>query len=154
MKKSILFIFLLSLSFAGKAQFAVNYYYDGNTIGISTNPEKGHWFELRVNTVPYIFSDWTHSQRGIPQAYFCYKLISDGKASLYSGVGVGIPILSDDINTVNVSIPLGLQVNPFTQLPKLYLTAEYNPMIDILSDELEITNTLSVGFRYVFSKKE
>jgi len=62
--------------------------------------------------------------------------------------------LSDDINTVNISIPVGLQVNPFTQLPKLYLTAEYNPMIDILNDGLEITNTLSVGFRYVFSKKE
>jgi len=154
MRKTILFIFLIALSFAGKAQFAVNYYYDGNTIGISTNPEKGHWFEFRVNTVPYKFSDWNHSQRGIPQAYFCYKLISDGKASLYSGVGAGIPILSDDINTVNISIPVGLQVNPFVQLPKLYLTAEYNPMIDILNDGLEITNTLSVGFRYVFSKKE
>lgn len=154
MKKLILFIFLIALSFAGKAQFAVNYYYDGNTIGISTNPEKGHWFEFRINTVPYKFSDWYHSQRGIPQAYFCYKLISDGKVSLYSGVGVGIPIPPGETGIVNVSIPVGLQVNPFAQLPKLYLTAEYNPMIDILTDDFEITNTLSVGFRYVFSKKE
>jgi hypothetical protein len=153
MKKSILFIFLIALSFAGKAQFAVNYYYDGNTIGLSTNPEKGHWFEFRINTVPYIFSDWTHSQRGIPQAYFCFKLISDGKASLYSGIGIGVPISPDGEGIVNVNIPVGLQVNPFSQLPKLYLTAEYNPMVDVLND-MVITNTLSVGFRYVFSKNK
>ena len=151
MKKAILFIFLIALSFAGKAQFAVNYYYDGNTIGISTNPEKGHWLEFRINTVPYIFSDWNHSQRGIPQAYFCFKLISDGKASLYSGIGAGIPVSSEEIDIVNINIPVGLQLNPFNQLPKLYLTAEYNPMIDVLN-ERQITNTLSVGFRYVFSK--
>ncbi len=41
MRKAILFICLVALSIAVKAQFAVNYYYDGNTIGISTNPEKG-----------------------------------------------------------------------------------------------------------------
>ncbi|MBA4410155.1 MAG: hypothetical protein Q8S54_06755 [Bacteroidota bacterium] len=153
MKKSILFIFLIALSFAGNAQFAVNYYYDGNTIGISTNPEKGHWLEFRMNTVPYIFSDWYHSQRGIPQAYFCFKLISDGKASLYSGVGAGIPFPHGEINTVNVNIPFGLQLNPINQLPRLYLTAEYTPMFDVLN-EMEITNTLSVGFRYVFSKEK
>jgi hypothetical protein len=153
MRKTILFICLVALSFAGKSQFAVNYYYDGNTIGISTNPEKGHWLEFRVNTVPYIFTDWNHSQRGIPQAYFCFKLINDGKASLYSGIGMGIPILQEEIDAVYINVPVGLQVNPFTQLPKLYLTAEYNPMIDV-SNEMEITNTLSVGFRYVFSKKK
>ncbi|HAQ19874.1 MAG TPA: hypothetical protein DCR40_11670 [Prolixibacteraceae bacterium] len=151
MKKSILFIFLIALSFAGKAQFAVSYYYDGNTIGISTNPEKSHWLEFRINTVPYIFSDWNHSQRGIPQAYFCFKLISDGKASLYSGVGAGIPLSSEEIDIVNINIPVGIQLNPFNQLPKLYLTAEYTPMFDVLN-EMQITNTLSVGFRYVFSK--
>lgn len=153
MKRAILFIFLIALSFAGKAQFAVNYYYDGNTIGISTNPEKGHWLEFRLNTVPYIFSDWNHSQRGIPQAYFCFKLISDGKASLYSGIGTGIPVSSEEIDIVNINIPVGIQLNPFNQLPKLYLTAEYNPMIDVLN-EMEITNTLSVGFRYIFSKNK
>lgn len=151
MKKSILIIFIIVLSFAGKAQFAVNYYYDGNTVGLSTNPEKSNWLELRLNTVSYIFSDWKHSQRGIPQAYFCFKLISDSKASLYSGIGIGIPIPSGDIETVNVNIPFGIQLNPIIQLPRLYFTAEYTPMFDVLN-ELETTNTLSFGFRYVFSK--
>ena len=151
MKKSILIIFIIVLSFAGKAQFAVNYYYDGNTVGLSTNPEKSNWLELRLNTVSYIFSDWKHSQRGIPQAYFCFKLISDSKASLYSGVGVGIPIPSGEVETVNVNIPFGIQLNPITQLPRLYFTAEYTPMFDVLN-ELETNNTLSFGFRYVFSK--
>ena len=153
MKKSILIIVFIALSFAGKAQFAVNYYYDGNTVGLSTNPEKSNWLELRVNTVPYIFSDWKHSQRGIPQAYFCFKLISDSKASLYSGVGMGIPIPSGEVETVNVNIPFGLQLNPIIQLPRLYFTAEYTPMFDVLN-ELQTTNTLSFGFRYVFSKAD
>jgi hypothetical protein len=154
MKKIILFIFLIALSFAGKSQFAVNYYYDGNTIGISTNPEKGHWLEFRVNTVPYIFSDWNHSQRGIPQAYFCYKLISDSKASLYSGFGVGIPVSLKEIGeSVNINIPVGIQLNPVNQLPRLYFIADYTPMFDVL-DEMKITNTLSIGFRYVFSKSK
>jgi hypothetical protein len=151
MKKTILLIFLIALSFTGKAQFAVNYYYDGNTIGISTNPEKGHWLEFRVNTVPYIFSDWNHSQRGISQAYFCYKLISDGKASLYSGIGIGLPISRDKVGTININIPVGIQLNPFNQLPKLYITADYTPMFDV-SHEMETLNTMSVGFKYVFSK--
>lgn len=153
MKKSILIIFIIALSFAGKAQFAVNYYYDGNTVGLSTNPEKSNWLELRVNTVPYIFSDWNHSQRFIPQAYFCFKLIGDSKASLYSGVGVGIPIPTGEIETININIPFGLQLNPIIQLPRLYFTAEYTPMFDVLN-EMETTNTLSVGFRYVFSKAD
>jgi hypothetical protein len=151
MKKSILIIFIIALSFTVKAQFAVSYYYDGNTIGLSTNPEKSNWLELRVNTVPYIFSDWSHSQRFIPQAYFCFKLISDSKASLYSGLGVGIPFPPEEIGTVNVNIPFGLQLNPIIQLSRLYFTAEYTPMFDVLN-EMETTNTLSFGFRYVFSK--
>lgn len=152
MKKAIFFVVLLAVSFAGKAQFAVNYYYDGNTIGISTNPEKATWFELRVNTVSYIFSDWNHSQRGIPQAYFCYKLVSDSKVSLYSGAGIGIPISPEREGVVNVNIPVGLQANPISSMPKLYFTAEYNPMFDVLN-EMQITSTLSVGFRYVFGRK-
>ena len=152
MKRTIILLVLLSVSFAGKAQFAVNYYYDGNTLGISTSPEKATWLELRVNTVSYIFSDWTHSQRGIPQAYFCYKLVSDSKVSLYSGAGVGIPIFDEREDVLNVNIPVGLQANPIGSMPKLYFTAEYNPMFDVLN-EMHITSTLSVGFRYVFGKK-
>jgi len=152
MKKAFFFLFLIAFSFTGKAQFAVNYYYDGNTLGISTSPEKATWLELRVNTVSYIFSDWTHSQRGIPQAYFCYKLVSDSKVSLYSGAGVGIPIFDEREDVLNVNIPVGLQANPISSMPKLYFTAEYNPMFDVLN-EMHITSTLSVGFRYVFGKK-
>lgn len=153
MKKAFIFLFLLVFSFAGKAQFAVNYYYDGNTLGISTSPEKATWFELRMNTVSYIFSDWSHSQRGIPQAYFCYKLVSDSKVSLYSGAGIGVPIFEDGVDVFNVNIPIGLQSNPISSMPKLYLTAEYNPMVDVAND-MHITSTLSVGFRYVFGKKK
>lgn len=151
MKRFFIAGFLFVFSLMAKAQFAVNYYYDGNTIGLSTDPQKGHWLEFRVNTVSYRFSGWKYSDRGITQAYFCYKLASDEKASLYAGLGVGVPLLSDEISWTSINIPVGLQVKPFNQLPKLYLTAEYNPMMAV-TDEFEVTNTLSVGFRYVFGK--
>jgi len=153
MRKSIFVFCFFVLAIAGKAQIAVNYYYDGHTIGLSTNPEKSKWFELRVNTVSYNFSGWQYSDRGITQAYFCFRLFSDPKASLYSGVGVGVPLLSSEVNWATVNIPVGIQINPFNQLPKLFLTAEYNPMIGVTGD-FEITNALSVGFRYVFQKKK
>ncbi len=153
MKKVIIGFCLIVISFGTKAQFAVNYYYDGNTIGLSTNPEKPHWFEFRVNTVSYIFSNWHFSDRGITQAYYCFRVVTDQKATLYTGIGAGVPLLSDRIDWASVNIPVGLQVNPFHQLPGLFLTAEYNPMVEV-TDDFEITNTLSVGFRYVFGKKK
>jgi hypothetical protein len=151
--KRIICICLIVFSFTAKAQFAVNYYYDGNTIGLSTNPEKGHWFEFRVNTVSYIFSGWHYADRGITQAYYCFKLVSEQKASLYAGIGAGVPFLSNGIGWASINIPVGLQMNPFNQLPRLYLTAEYNPMFGINND-FEIVNTLSVGFRYVFGNRK
>ena len=151
MKKTILLIFLIALSFTGKAQFAVNYYYDGNTIGISTNPEKGTlaWIP-RENITVYIFRLEPFTS-GHFNAYFCYKLISDGKASLYLGNGFGLPISCDKVGTININIPIAIQLNPFNQLPKLYITADYTPMFSV-SNEMETLNTLSVGFKFVFSK--
>ena len=153
MKKFVFAIGFVVLTFIAQARFAVNYYYDGNTIGLSTSPEKQRWFELRVNTTPYIFSGWKNPERGITQAYFCFKVVKEEKASIYSGIGTGVSLLSDHTGWASVNIPVGLQVNPFSQLPGLYLTAEYNPMIGI-TNEFDITNTLSVGFRYVFRKSK
>jgi len=153
MKKIAVGFCFVVFSLLAHAQFAVNYYYDGHTIGLSTNPEKGHWFEFRVNTVSYIFSDWQHSDRGITQAYYCFRLVSEQKAALYGGFGVGAPLLSNEIGWASINVPVGLQINPFNQLPRLYLTAEYNPMLAVTHD-FEVINTLSVGFRYILNKRK
>ncbi|NQU87796.1 MAG: hypothetical protein HQ541_18770 [Mariniphaga sp.] len=152
MKKIVLLFCLAAFSFSIKAQFSINYYYDGNTMGISTSPAQNHWWELRINTTSYMHSAWSYADRGITQAYYCFKLVSEEKASLYSGLGIGVPLLSNEIGWASINVPLGIQINPFNQLPNLYLTGEYNGMVGV-TDDFDLVNTLSVGFKYLFSKK-
>ncbi|MDB4584566.1 hypothetical protein N9164_15550 [Draconibacterium sp.] len=143
MRKVILF------SFFAKAQISVNYYYDGNTLGISTSTAQKHWWEFRINTTSYIHSQWSYSDRGITQAYYCFKLIKEEKADLYTGLGVGIPLLSSEVGWASINIPLGIQINPFNSMPNFYFAGEYNGMM-VVTEDFELVNTLSVGFRYLF----
>ncbi|MBT3384626.1 MAG: hypothetical protein HN778_01545 [Prolixibacteraceae bacterium] len=149
MKKLVLFLLLVAFSFLLKAQLSVNYYYDGNTVGISTSPAQKHWWEFRVNTTSYIHSPWSYAERGITQAYYCFKLIDEEKAGLYTGLGVGLPLLSLEVGWASINVPVGIQINPFNTLPNLYLTGEYNAMT-VVTDDFELVNTLSVGFKYLF----
>lgn len=149
MKKLVLFFLLAVLTTSLKAQFSVNYYYDGNTLGISTSPLNNHWWEFRVNTTSYIHSQWSYADRGITQAYFCFKLIDEEKADLYTGLGAGIPLLSSEVGWASINVPIGIQVNPFNSLQNLFLTGEYNGMA-VFTEDFELINTLSFGFKYVF----
>ncbi len=151
MKKIILLISLAVFTFSVKAQFSVNYYYDGNTVGISTSPAKNNWFEMRVNTTSFRQSTWSYADRGITQAYYCFKLINQDKAALYTGLGLGVPLLSDEVGWASINVPLGIQINPFNQLPNLFLTGEYNGMF-VVTDDSELINTISIGFKYLFKK--
>jgi hypothetical protein len=150
MKKLILLLFLAAISYTLKAQFSINYYYDGNTLGISTSPIQNHWWEFRVNTTSYIHSPWSYADRGITQAYYCLKLIGEEKTDLYAGLGVGVPLLSSEISWASVNIPVGIQINPFKELHNLFIIGEYNAM-GVISDDFELINTLSFGFKYVFN---
>ena len=151
MKKLTLFVLLTAFSFSVKAQFSVNYYYDGNTLGISTSQAQKHWWEFRVNTTSYIHSPWSYADRGITQAYYCFKLVDEGKADLYAGLGAGFPLLSSENGWGSINVPLGIQMNPFNALPNLYLVGEYNAMA-VVTEDFELINTLSLGFKYLFEK--
>jgi hypothetical protein len=156
MKKTAIFVFILfiAIGFSVNSQIAVGYLTDGNTLSLSSNPSHILWGEFRVNTKSYNQSDWSYSDRGITQVYMLSNIFSSGKASLYAGLGFGANLLSkgNDI-WISVNIPVGLKMNPFASLPDLYLFGEYTPMI-ITNEGPPVIHCMSVGFRYILSKKE
>ena len=156
MKKSSIVVFLLlfAMAFSANGQMAVGYGTDGNTLSLSSNPSHKFWFEIRVNTKSYNQSDWSYNDRGITQIYLLDNLFTSGKVSLYAGLGFGMNLLSKGNDKwVSINIPVGLKINPFASLPDLYLFGEYNPMI-IAKDGPPVIHCMSLGFRYILSKKE
>ena len=156
MKKLITVIFILSwaLTCATYCQLAVGYNTDGNTLCISTNPLHRFSGEFRVNTKEYNQSSWSYSDRGITQAYMIFNLFTSQNASLYCGAGLGVNLLSEESNKwFSINIPVGLKMNPFSKLPNLFLTGEYVPII-ITAEGIPIIHSVSLGFRYILSKKE
>lgn len=162
MKKYGILSVLLLLIFTGRVsgQLAVGYGTDGNTLSLSTDPRHVLSGEFRVNTKAYYQSDWSHSDRGITQLYLLVRIFSSEKASLYTGAGLGINLLTS-VNLltdggdkwVSANIPIGLRINPFEKLPNLYIVGEYTPMI-IMEEDIPIINAVSIGFRYRLSKGE
>ena len=160
MKKSIIIILILVLAqtFNAYGQLAIGYNTDGNTLCLSTNPLQKFCGEFRVNTKAYNQADrlgyWSYSDRGITQAYLLVTIFSSKNVSLYSGGGLGVNFLSEGSDKwLSVNIPLGLKMNPFSTLTYLFLIGEYDPMI-ITKDDIPIIHCVSIGFRYILSKKE
>jgi hypothetical protein len=148
---SILFFALTSFTYG---QLAVGYGTDGNTLSLSTNPLKKLWGEFRVNTKEYNLAAWSYSDRGITQAYMIVRIFSSKNVSLYTGLGAGINILSKDNDKwISGNVPVGLRMNPFNALPNLFLIGEYDPMI-IITEDIPVIHSVSLGFRYRLSKKE
>ena len=156
MKKSLILIFLLLIAISSSTigQMAVGYGTDGNTLSLSSNPSHKLWGEFRVSTKSYNQADWSYNDRGITQLYMLSNIFTSGKASLYGGLGFGANLLSkgNDI-WISVNIPVGLKMNPFASLPDMFLFGEYTPMI-ITNDGPPVIHCMSVGFRYILSKKE
>jgi hypothetical protein len=156
MKKTTLFtlVLLFAATFSSYGQLAIGYNTDGNTLCLSTSPLNRFRGEFRVNTRSYNQAGWSYSDRGITQAYMLVTIYSAKSASLYSGGGLGVNLLSEGNDKwLSVNIPLGLKMNPFTALPDLFLFGEYNPMI-IAADGIPIIHSVSLGFRYILSRKE
>ena len=153
MRYLILLPLMLFCFSPGKSQISVNYYYDGNTVGISADPVNKHWWELRMNTYSYRQTNWSYSERGIIQAYYCRKIFSEQKVDLYAGIGPGAPIFKEDFDWFSINIPIGLQINPFDKLPAFYIVGEYNPMI-VIEDGLDLINAVSIGFKYAIRWKK
>lgn len=156
MKKSVIviLIFIVALNFSAYGQIAIGYGTDGNTLCVSTNPVHKLWGEFRVNTKSYNQADWSYNDRGITQAYLLVTIFSSANASLYTGAGLGVNLLSEGNDKwMSVNVPIGLRMNPFSKLPDLYLIGEYDPMV-IISDNVPIIHSISLGFRYIISKKE
>jgi len=151
MKRTAFFILFIFMMYANSinAQFAVGYYYDGNMLSLSTNPDARKMFELRVSTISFKHASWTYHQNGVVQGYFLCDLFKNEPFSLYSGIGFGAPFLSS-LDWVSFNIPLGILCNPLNKLPDLYLIMEYLPMI-ILKKDTDVINTLSFGFKIKFS---
>jgi hypothetical protein len=156
MKKYIAFLILLILIPARQTfgQLAVGYGTDGNTLSLSTDPRHVLCGEFRVNTKAYNQSDWSHSDRGITQAYLLVRIFSSTNASLYTGAGIGVNLLTEGSEKwVSANIPVGLRINPFEKLPNLFIVGEYTPMI-IIEEDVPIIHAVSIGFRYRLSKSE
>jgi hypothetical protein len=155
MKKSAICIAILLFIFTASSycQLSVGYSTDGNTLGITTNPLNKLWGEFRVNTKGYNQADWSYNDRGITQAYCMFRIFNSKFVSLYIGGGVGSNLISENDKWISGNIPLGIKMNPFVSIPNFYFTGEYNPMI-ILADGAPIIHSVSIGFRYVLSKKE
>jgi hypothetical protein len=156
MKKfiTVMFILFWTLTCSIYCQIAVGYNTDGNTLCISTNPLHQFSGEFRVNTKAYNQASWSYTDRGITQAYLIFNLFSSKNVTLYLGGGVGVNSLSEGSDKwLSVNIPVGLKMNPFATLPNFFLVGEYDPMI-ITSDDTPIIHSVSLGFRYILSRKE
>ncbi len=156
MKKSAIVVLILfvALTFSAYGQLATGYGTDGNTLCLSTNPLHKLCGEFRVNTKSYNQADWSYNDRGITQAYLLVTLFSSANVSLYTGGGLGVNLLSEGNDKwMSVNIPIGLRMNPFSKLPNLFLTGEYDPMV-IIVDNVPIIHSISLGFRYIISRKE
>lgn len=156
MKKSttVTLILLFALAFSSYGQLAIGYNTDGNTLCLSTNPLHKFWGEFRVNTKAYKQASWSYSDRGITQVYMMVTIFSSKNVSLYSGGGLGANLLSEESDKwLSVNVPIGLKMNPFAILPNLFLVGEYDPMI-ITSEDIPIIHCMSLGFKYILSKKE
>jgi hypothetical protein len=156
MKKSAIVILILfvALTVSTYGQLAAGYGTDGNTLCLSTNPLHKLCGEFRVNTKSYNQADWSYNDRGITQAYLLVTLFSSANVGLYTGGGLGVNLLSEGNDKwMSVNIPIGLRMNPFSKLPNLFLTGEYDPMV-IIVDNVPIIHSISLGFRYIISKKE
>lgn len=156
MKKflSVTIFLLFALPFASNGQFGIGYNTDGNTICLSTNPLNKLYGEFRVNTKSYNQSSWSYNDIGITQAYLLVTIISSDKVSLYSGGGLGMNLLSEGADKwLSVNVPVGIKLNPFSTLPGLFLIGEYDPMV-VTSEGIPVIHCMSLGFRYVFHKKD
>ena len=156
MKKftAVTVILLFALTFSTYGQLAIGFNTDGNTLCLSTNPLLKFWGEFRVNTKAYNQAGWSYSDRGITQAYLIFNLFKSEYASLYCGTGIGANLLSaGNDKWLSVNVPLGIKINPFAKLPDLFITGEYNPMI-IAAEDIPIIHSVSLGFRYIISRKE
>jgi len=156
MKKSavVILILFVAMTFSAYGQLAVGYGTDGNTLCLSTNPLHKLCGEFRVNTKSYNQADWSYNDRGITQAYLLVTIFSSANAGLYTGGGLGVNLLSEGNDKwISVNVPIGLRINPFSKLPNLFLTGEYDPMV-IIVDNVPIIHSISLGFRYIISNKE
>ena len=148
MKKTILCIlFIFTLIQFSFSQLAAGYNTDGNTLSLSFNPFSRMWAEARVNTSSYNQASWSYNDRGITQAYLMIRILSMTDANLYAGAGAGINLLSDEEKWMSINIPVGLSICPFTKLPDLFFTGEYNPMI-IPEEGIPVIHSVSFGIRY------
>jgi len=156
MKKNaiVILILLFTLTFSTSGQLTVGYNTDGNTLSLSTNPMHRICGEIRVNTKAYNQADWSYNDRGITQTYLLITLFSSANVGLYTGGGLGVNLLSEGNDKwLSVNVPLGLRMNPFSKLPNLFFIGEYDPMV-IISDDVPIIHCVSLGIRYILSKKE
>ena len=156
MKKSILLclLFILVCTIRNNAQVSAGYNSDGNTLSVSAEITGRLTGEFRVNTKYYNQASWTYNDRGITQAYVIAGLFQASDATLYAGAGIGLNLLSEDSEKwVSINIPVGIRINPFSKLPNLYLTGEYNPMI-VAAGGIPMIHSVSAGFRYKFVRGE
>jgi len=151
---SVIIILFFALTLSTFGQLAAGYNTDGNTLCLSTNPLHKLWGEFSVNTKAYNQAGWSYSDRGITQAYLMVTIFSSKNVSLYSGGGLGVNALSEGTDKwLSVNVPLGIKMNPFATLPNLFFIGVYDPMI-VTKEDYPIIHTVSLGFRYILSRKE
>jgi hypothetical protein len=136
------------------AQIAVGYNTDGNTLSVSADICDRFTGELRINTKYYNQASWSYNDRGITQLYVLAGLFSTTDATLYAGAGLGINLLSEESGKwVSINIPVGIMINPFSKLPNLFITGEYDPML-IAVEGVPVIHCISAGFRYKLIRGE
>jgi len=154
--KKILLVTLPLLYLIGAsldAQVSVGYNTDGNTLSLSADVRDRLTGEFRVNTSYYNQASWSHNDRGVVQFYVLTNLFSAADAILYAGGGLGINLLSESDKWISINIPVGIKINPFSKLPHLFITGEYNPML-VVENGIPVIHSISVGFRYKLIREE
>lgn len=144
MRKTIIVAVLAGLlgliPLTAKSQLSVSYYSSNlSKIGLAYDFTPRFWSEVRL------YGD-TGISNITPELVFCFNLANKEFHRIYLGFGGNVNYLNGFV------IPVGVQFTPFEKFGRFSLHIEFEPTLDVVSEDLIIQ--ASWGLRYRFLRQE
>ena len=143
MKNLTTIIFLCFFSLAGFSQSVV-YYPFNSVLGISSNPSKAVWLDLKFQTNSYFSSLSTDIS---PE----FNIKSTSKAKYYIGGGLKLNFLNaveDNSILDGYFLNTGIRVNPFEKYKKVQIVFELSPYAGKKLDIGVFRSFLGIGYNF------
>lgn len=148
MKKLFLLLSLACISYEAFSQMAISYYPITSYIGVSTNPGRRLWGDLRLQTNTFIgFSTIEVSPK------LNWKRTDMVKG--YAGLGANLNIAQGSYNNRYINgyfLSGGIMVSPFKELRGLSFIFEISPYMNYSFSDGIIRTTLGLGYQFTRRK--